>query len=118
LETRRYTAAEHAKGVFCARGYVSNRPLCTGLEVPSKPIQWLDAAPALQSKCIEMFFSADKPDVAEPLNEQGQPQCFVMLTTGLIGEGQTFIHDLRDELLIAAAAQGLDGDDVVKPKSE
>ncbi len=41
-----------------------------------------------------------------------------MLTTGLIGEGQTFIHDLRDELLIAAAAQGLDGDDVVKPKSE
>jgi hypothetical protein len=86
--------------------------------VPSKPIQWLDAAPALQSKCIEMFFSAGKPDVAEPLNEQGQPQCFVMLTTGLIGEGQTFIHDLRDELLIAAAAQGLDGDDVVKPKSE
>ena len=41
-----------------------------------------------------------------------------MLTTGLIGEGQTFIHDLRDELLIAAAAQGLDGDDVVKPKSD
>jgi hypothetical protein len=118
LETRRYTAAEHAKGMFCARGYASNRLSLYGLEVPSKPIHWLDTAPALQSKCIEMFFSADKPDVAEPLIEQGQPQCFVMLTTGLIGEGQTFIHDLRDELLIAAAAQGLDGDDVVKPKSE
>jgi hypothetical protein len=45
--------------------------LCTGLEVPSKPIHWLDAAPALQSKYIEMFFSADKSDVAEPLIEQG-----------------------------------------------
>jgi hypothetical protein len=41
-----------------------------------------------------------------------------MLTTGLIGEGNTSIHDLHNELLIAAAAQGLDGDDVVKPKSE
>jgi hypothetical protein len=27
---------------------------------------------------------------------------------------RTFIHDLHSELLIAAAALGLDGDDVVK----
>jgi hypothetical protein len=29
------------------------------------------------------------------------PQCFIMLTTGLIGEGSTFAHELHDELLIA-----------------
>ena len=28
---------------------------------------------------------------------------------------RTFIHDLHNELLIAAAALGLDGDDIVKP---
>jgi hypothetical protein len=46
------------------------------------------------------------------------PQCFVMLTTGLIGEGRTFIHDVRDELLIAMAAQGIDGSDAVKPSKD
>jgi hypothetical protein len=46
--------------------------LSTGLEVPPKPIHWLDAAAPLHSKCIEMFFSADKPDVAEPLIQHGQ----------------------------------------------
>jgi hypothetical protein len=40
-----------------------------------------------------------------------------MLTTGLIVQGRTSLHDQHNEL-IAAAAQGLDGEDVVKPKSE
>jgi hypothetical protein len=47
--------------------------LSTGLGAsPSKPIYWLDAAAPGQSKCIEMFFSADAPDVAAPLIHQGQ----------------------------------------------
>jgi hypothetical protein len=40
--------------------------------VPSKEIHWLAAAAAGHSKCIEMFFSSDSPDVAEPLLQQSQ----------------------------------------------
>ena len=57
-------------------------------------------------------------DATDKVGEWLCPQCFVMLTTGLIGEGSTFIHDLRDELLIAMAAQGIDGNDVVKPPKD
>jgi hypothetical protein len=46
--------------------------LSAGLSVPAKKICWIDAAPAGQSKCIELFFSADGPDVAGPLIQQGQ----------------------------------------------
>jgi hypothetical protein len=38
-------------------------------------------------------------------------RCFVMLHTGIVGQGATFIHRLHDDLLLYAAAQGLDGDD-------
>jgi hypothetical protein len=31
------------------------------------------------------------------------PKCFVTIVTGYVGEGHTFIHDMRDELLVAAA---------------
>ncbi|MGH6681603.1 MAG: hypothetical protein ACREDL_22320, partial [Bradyrhizobium sp.] len=46
--------------------------LSTGLEAPAKPIHWIDTATPGHSKCIEMFFSGDKPDVAEPLINQAQ----------------------------------------------
>jgi hypothetical protein len=45
--------------------------LSTGLSVPAKEICWIDAAAASRSKCIELFFSADRPDVVEPLIQQG-----------------------------------------------
>lgn len=28
--------------------------------------------------------------------------CYIMITTGMIGYGHTFIHDMRDELFLAA----------------
>jgi hypothetical protein len=46
------------------------------------------------------------------------PHCFVMVVTGFVGEGKTFIHDLKNELLVASAmveklsiiaAQAIDG---------
>ena len=46
------------------------------------------------------------------------PQCYVTLTTGLIGEGSTFVHELHDELLIAMAAQGIDGSASVRPSKD
>jgi hypothetical protein len=46
--------------------------LSTGLPVPAKEICWIDAAPVGRSKSIELFFSADGPDVAELLIKQGQ----------------------------------------------
>ena len=43
-----------------------------GLDVPSKPIYWLDAAAPGQSKCVELFFSSDTPDVVEALLQPAQ----------------------------------------------
>jgi hypothetical protein len=41
--------------------------LSARLDVPPKEISWVDAAPSGWSKSIEMLFSADSPEVAEPL---------------------------------------------------
>jgi hypothetical protein len=57
-------------------------------------------------------------DATDKVGEYLCPQCFILLTSGLIGTGNTFIHDLRDELLIAMAAQGIDGSDAVKPSKD
>lgn len=46
--------------------------LSAGLEVPSKPIHWLDAAAPGQSKCVELFFSSDTPDVVDALLQPAQ----------------------------------------------
>jgi hypothetical protein len=51
---------------------IPNDFLSAGLSVPAKEICWIDAAAVGRSKCIELFFSADGPDVAEPLIQQGQ----------------------------------------------
>jgi hypothetical protein len=53
------------------------------------------------------------------------PRCFVMISTAVIDDGHTFIHDLRDELLIAArmaeslsviAALAIDGEGLDQPR--
>jgi hypothetical protein len=31
------------------------------------------------------------------------PKCFITLVTGFVGEGTTFIHELKAELLLASA---------------
>jgi hypothetical protein len=46
--------------------------LSTGLEVPSKPICWLDASTPGQSKCVELFFSADTPELVEAVLQPAQ----------------------------------------------
>jgi hypothetical protein len=51
--------------------------LSTGLEVASKPISskpisWLDAAAPGHSKCVELFFSSDTPDIVEALLQPAQ----------------------------------------------
>jgi hypothetical protein len=46
--------------------------LSTNLGVPVKEVHWLQPAAAERSRCIEMFFSADAPDVAELLITQSQ----------------------------------------------
>lgn len=46
--------------------------LSTGLTAPAKETHWIDAAPTGRSKCVELFFSADGPDVAEPLIQNGK----------------------------------------------
>lgn len=47
--------------------------LSSNLQVPpNKEICWVDAAPPGRSTSFEMFFSADPPDVAEPLMQRGQ----------------------------------------------
>jgi hypothetical protein len=59
--------------------------LSTELDVPSKEIFWVDAAGAGGSRCIEMLFSADAPDVTEPLIQQAGriPIAAVRLENGL-----------------------------------
>jgi hypothetical protein len=46
--------------------------LSARLDVPSKEIYWLEPAATGSSRGIEMFFSADAPDVVEPLFHQGE----------------------------------------------
>jgi hypothetical protein len=58
--------------------------LSDGLEAPAKEICWVGAAAPGRSKSIEMFFSADTPDVAQPLMQKGQfePQAAIRLDNG------------------------------------
>lgn len=46
--------------------------LSTGMEVPPKPTYWLEAAAPGQSKCVELFFSSDGPEVVEALLQPAQ----------------------------------------------
>jgi hypothetical protein len=59
--------------------------LSAGLDVPSKDICWVDPAAAGNSRCVEMFFSADAPEQMEPLFLQGErtPIAAVRLANGL-----------------------------------